>query len=280
MSAWRRVVACLGIVVAGLALSGCHVQGMVELVSTKRANLDLMVSQAGIDCSETAGSIMMEPAAAVGGLPTCHLTGFVDLSEGLGLERFAIIEAGDYWVLDMADQSDRSSWPTGEVTLHFPGDVVTTTQGRVAGNVVTLANLSDVKSTFTVVALNRPGPPSWVIGTAAGVAGGLLFALAMLGVARLVRRLRLKFGAREPIALTDPAARGTAESDQLGSEEHDGDPNPVWQAAPREEPVAPEPVDHSWFAAPPSTSVPPQPAPDAAAPREPHDHSIWAPPEL
>jgi len=280
MVGWRRVLAVLGVVAAGLLLSGCHLQGSANVISPDEASIDLLVSDYNFDCVQPDNSdatVKLEPGPEVDGSASCHITGTLPLSN-LGFTDLHTGEFGEYWTFTGSFVEDRTSWVDADLEVRFPGEVVEANQGTIKGNTLRI-NPAKLTNDLRVVALNRPGPETWVIAAVVGAASGVVLTLAVVGLLRRARRIR------EAPTVLDPTAE--APENPVAAEEATAAPPAVAQPAsePAPEPASvpePEPaqVNHAWFATPPPVAGPPTTAdPESAPLEEPPDHSIWAPPE-
>lgn len=270
MVGWRRVLAVLGVVAAGVLLSGCHLQGSANVISPDEASVDLLVSDYNFDCvspDNSDATVKLEPGPEVDGSASCHITGTLPLSN-LGFTDLHTGEFGEYWTFAGSFVEDRTSWVDADLEVRFPGEVVEANQGTIQGNTLRI-NPAKLTNDLRVVALNRPGPATWVIAAVVGAASGVVLTLAVVGLLRRARRIR------EAPTVLDPAAK--APENPVAAEETPAAPQAV--AQPVSEP-APVQVNHAWFATPPPVAGPPTTAdPESAPAEEPPDHSIWAPPE-
>ncbi len=270
MVGWRRVLAVLGVVAAGVLLSGCHLQGSANVISPDEASVDLLVSDYNFDCvspDNSDATVKLEPGPEVDGSASCHITGTLPLSN-LGFTDLHTGEFGEYWTFTGSFVEDRTSWVDADLEVRFPGEVVEANQGTIQGNTLRI-NPAKLTNDLRVVALNRPGPATWVIAAVVGAASGVVLTLAVVGLLRRAQRIR------EAPTVLDPAAK--APENPVAAEETPAAPQAV--AQPVSEP-APVQVNHAWFATPPPVAGPPTTAdPESAPAEEPPDHSIWAPPE-
>lgn len=270
MVGWRRVLAVLGVVAAGVLLSGCHLQGSANVISPDEASVDLLVSDYNFDCvspDNSDATVKLEPGPEVDGSASCHITGTLPLSN-LGFTDLHTGEFGEYWTFTGSFVEDRTSWVDADLEVRFPGEVVEANQGTIQGNTLRI-NPAKLTNDLRVVALNRPGPATWVIAAVVGAASGVVLTLAVVGLLRRARRIR------EAPTVLDPAAK--APENPVAAEGTPAAPQAV--AQPVSEP-APVQVNHAWFATPPPVAGPPTTAdPESAPAEEPPDHSIWAPPE-
>lgn len=270
MVGWRRVLAVLGVVAAGVLLSGCHLQGSANVISPDEASVDLLVSDYNFDCvspDNSDATVKLEPGPEVDGSASCHITGTLPLSN-LGFTDLHTGEFGEYWTFTGSFVEDRTSWVDADLEVRFPGEVVEASQGTIQGNTLRI-NPAKLTNDLRVVALNRPGPATWVIAAVVGAASGVVLTLAVVGLLRRAQRIR------EAPTVLDPAAK--APENPVAAEGTPAAPQAV--AQPVSEP-APVQVNHAWFATPPPVAGPPTTAdPESAPAEEPPDHSIWAPPE-
>ncbi len=259
MTLRRRLIAALVCAVSGLLLTGCTISGTVDFVSADEVRVDLLFAGDELSSSGESGcptlayfdEIQLTATTDANGAPACRAAGTAKPSE-LTPFQVAVTDVGEFLVLNAGVTEQHVGWPEGEITLRFPGDVLSTTQGRASGREVA-ARLFDINLGLRVVALNRPGPPNWVLGLAGGIVIG---ALAVIGVVLVLRRRRSSI-------VTAPAEELIAD-DQLVPEGFGAAPIPdQFYAGPSAEPPRPRP------AGPPPTRPP----------AEPVDHRIWAPPE-
>ncbi|MGC3992903.1 MAG: hypothetical protein QM779_02030 [Propionicimonas sp.] len=268
MAARRRAMAALGAAVAGVLLSGCHVQGTVDVLSTEGASLDLLVSDFTFECvpsSEPLASVRLEPGPDVLGSATCHVSGRMPLSS-LGFSDFHASAVGEYWTFDGALNSNRGGWPDDEIEVRFPGDVLESNQGTIRGRSLLLNPARLTSGQIRVVTLNRPGPANWVVAAAAGGVAGIVLTILLASLIRWLNPPR-------PVLPAPVDAEADAPDPQAPTRDSERPPVDPTGTAP-ERPV----IDHAWFATPggePSLAGPAPPV-DATASV---DHSIWASPE-
>ncbi len=249
-SGWRRAAAAVGLALCGLLLAGCDATGTVVVQADGRMTVDLVVSgddmvvSSGDDetreCPAQIDSLSVAPQPTPAGIIACRVTGTI-LPSQLG-QVASLTTVGEYQVMRVALQSD-GSMPSGkvDVTFRFPGEVLEASSGQIEGDSVRVVDASDFDAGFTIVAVNRSGPPDRVIWAAAGVVGTLL----VVGAVWLVRRLR----ERTPV------------------------PSPMDAPAVRRGPPAPDEEPPVAAFAPESFTPPSSEAPATDA------YSIWAPPE-
>lgn len=258
MTRWRRLIAALACGVCGLLLTGCTISGTVDFVSADEVRVDLLFAGDELSSSDEGGcpmlanfdEIQITATTDANGAPACRAAGTAKPSD-LTPFQVAVTDVGEFLVLNAGVTEQHVGWPEGEITLRFPGDVLSATQGRASGREV-VARLFDINLGLRVVALNRPGPPNWVLGLAGGIVIG---ALAAIGVVLVLRRRHA------PIVLAPPD--GLAGDDQpLSASEV-------------------EPIPDQFYAGPSAEQPRPRPAapPPPRPPVEPVDHRIWAPPE-
>jgi hypothetical protein len=303
VASWRRVAAGVGFALCGLLLTGCRAEGTFDILSEERVALDLVVSGPDVDCPNAVDALKLTIVTikdASGG-PACHVTGETQATyfSPFGIN---VSTAGEYLVLQANLAGGSTDWPTSDVQLRFPGQVVTATKGIVAGNSVRITDLGPLAqgSGMRVIALSRPGPPVWVTAAGLGLGSGVAGTLLILGLVRLAKRRRPAGGsdiiALEPAELPslDGAAPVAAGSEGQGGVANDlpppdGDPparaeqqpDTTWFAAP----TGSVPFDGASSSAGPGALPSLQPAlsdrSPAAAPAgdEPPDHTVWAPPE-
>ncbi len=296
MVGWHRLLAGVGLALAGLALAGCRAQGTFDILSDDQVSVDLTVTDTEIVCPRELDALKLTIVRTTdpSGAPACHVTGTTQATyfSPFGID---ISSAAEYLVLQASISGGRDSWPPADITIRFPGDVVQSNQGTVAGNTVRITDLGPVAegSGLRVVALGRPGPAAWVLGVLAGVAGGVAAALIVVFGRRLLRGFTPDGPASIPVgqgaAGDEPGAARTAAAGVLiDSDSTAGMGSRPPGAGPPDELFAPGPEDTSWFAGPPVESV----QPVAASPWSEHragggargrhpqpDHSVWAPPE-
>lgn len=289
---WRRLAAGIGLALAALALTGCRAEGTFDVLSEDRIAVDLTVTDPEIVCPGQVDALKLTITRTTdaSGAPACHVTGITQATyfSPFGVD---VSSAAEYLVLQASISGGRGSWPPADITIRFPGQVVESNQGVVAGNTVRITDLGPVAegSGLRVVALNRPGPPSWVLGVLAGAVGGVAAVLLVVFGRRLLRT-RIAPGPAPADGGASGAQEGatTAGAPEAPVPAPDGG-NPGTGppgAGPPDELFAPVPADTSWFARPPA-----EPQPDTEPPRErgaggggrdrrpEPGHSVWAPPE-
>lgn len=279
VATWRRAATGTLLGLFGLLLSGCHVQGTFDVLSESRVAVDLTVTGA-VDCPDSVDALKLTVASVrdAAGAPACHVTGETDVTSfsPFGIE---VSRAAEYLVLRASLSGRSDEWPTSDVQVRFPGQVVTASRGQANGTAVRITDLGELAqgSGLTVVAIDRPGPATWVIAAAAGVVGGVLATLLVLLAVRVNRRRRHQAAVEELVL--QPA--DAPEDDDRGD---DGE-EPTLALPVRHPAGEPSPpTDHDWFARPPEPAgAPPLGAlrPDMPAPErpaEPPDDSVWASP--
>ncbi len=268
MVGWRRVLAGLGVLAAGVLLSGCDLQGHVDVISPDEVSLDLLVSEEGLDCGAltSSGTLTFEPGPDVDGSASCHITGTMPLSS-LGFDELRTGEIGEYWSFTGTLSDVLGNWPDVIIDVRFPGEVVEANQGTIQGNTLRLNPSQFTTNEVHVVARNRPGPASWVVAGAAGVAAGVVLTLVVVGLLRRARRAREAPDEGPGSAVAPADGPGLAPPAEPAAE----------APAPAGQPVAEPVIYHAWFATPPE---PPADTPDQPSDaEESRDHSMWAPPE-
>ena len=318
VSAWRRLLVGAGMVLLGATLTGCNAEGTFDIISEDRVAVDLIVSGEDVDCPNAVDALKLTITTTrdASGQRACHVTGETQATyfSPFGI---TVSRAAEYLVLQANLSGGRDDWPTADIQIRFPGQVVSATRGQPLGNTVRITDLGDLAqgSGLRAVAIDRAGPPDWVIAAFVGTGSGALLALGVVALVRQLRRRRAVAAGTIALAPTEP----------VGSEPGEPAPPPGHAAAPsglvprtmhgigrpllstpagppgeapagsQETPdaVPEEPVDHSWFARPP-VEPPGQrdPARPVRAPGEPvapesaetppdpvPDHSAWAPPE-
>ncbi|HQA78691.1 MAG TPA: hypothetical protein PLL50_10090 [Propionicimonas sp.] len=246
---WTRVVTLVAAAVAALLLTGCEIEGSVDVVSSEQVALDLTFTGTAEDCQQF-------PDSSVYGLTvdttydddqaTCRMYGTVDARTLADVfPYFVATEVGDHYLF--STRFGGYSFDSVDVTVGFPGDVVSATRGEVSGNQVRLtdpADFSGENEVVKIVAHSRPGAQWWPALLAGGsvLAAGAAFVVGLL----VGRRRRDASEAAETFDLTPDVGR---------------------------------PIDRSWYAPDAHTRVPTEPATgDFRAPSGPADHSAWAPP--
>lgn len=246
---WRRALAAASVMLCGLLLAGCDAKGTVVVQADDKLVLDVVVSGADIsgDCPEEINSLSVTPVPRSDGVTACRITGTIPATQLTQVITLTTVR--EYKVMTVALQSnDLTLQGAVDVTLRFPGEVLESSGGQIDGDSVRIAKPADLDG-LEVVALNRPGPESWVIGVAAGVLGTLL----VVGAAWLVRRRR-----------SHPPAQPPTDAPDIGIDPPEADP---------------EPPRVGWSADPSALEMFAPPSAEPIAPATPTDHSIWAPPE-
>lgn len=264
MFGWRRAVVALGLAACGLLLTGCHVEGTVELIGPDRVSFDLITTGEDLYCppradrtylgSEATNGLVGEPVTTASGEAACHVTGRLPLSQLSFVTGATRTDVAEYAVQEFTFEPDHSEWPDGSITLKLPGEVISANQGTVAGNTVRFDSLSGMDNNLKIVMLSRPGPSNAVIWLIAGGVGGLVLAVLIVGLARVLRRPVPRPTETEPGPDADVPAASVPDGPEPGPDE------PV-------EPPAGTTADTP--AAPPASEPEPPPPPD---------HSVWAPP--
>lgn len=266
MVGWRRILAVLGVVAAGVLLAGCDTAGRIEVVSVDELSVDLTFTDVDpVGCTQIENSTMHLSAVAStdsSGRDTCRVQGAVELA---ALSSVRVSSTGDYEVLSGTLGQSGSEPGELDLTVVMPGTVVASSHGTASGDTVhfvgPLASL--LGDGFVVVSSQRQELP-WPL---VGLIGFLTGAVVVLGWLRVRRR-----GQPNPAPLpleTDEPGRGQAPG---------GDPEPAAELEPVAEPETLE-VDHSWLAEPPADQTPATAGAEPAPVEEPPDHSMWAPPE-
>lgn len=267
----RRVLAVLGAAAAGVLFSGCDLHGTADVISADEASIDLLISDVDFGCipSDDPDAVLkIEPGPELNGSTSCHITGVVPLSD-LGFSELHTEEFGEYWTFTGTLVDGRSEWPDTELEVRFPGEVVQANQGTVRGNTLVLNPGRLTSNELRVIALNRPGPATWVVAAAVGMASGVVLTLAVVGLLRHARRLRAGSDAAPLVLQSAGGDRAEAPAPRRPPTAPDAVVPPAPEALPVE-------VDHAWFATPPEESTVADAPPHAD---EPPDHSVWAPPE-
>lgn len=290
VAGWRRARAGLGLVLAALALSGCKVQGTFDVVSEDRVGLDLVVTGDDAQCANAAYVLKLSAATleSENGERACRIFGETQATyfSPFGV---TVSSAAEYLVFQTSISPGADDWPASDIHLRFPGQVVSANRGTVIGNDVEINDLAVLGDGggLRVVALRRPGPPSWVVAAAIGLGVGVVLTLIVIGLLRFARRPRPTepgLVALEPAELPGDAdaADDAYADDATAAPEASGPTGPSVFAPPAPDPAVPPGLPDPPDAAGPA--VPPEPAPegaDAAPPpaaEPPADHSVWAPP--
>ncbi len=299
VAGWRRAGAGLGLALAALALSGCRVQGTFDVLSEDRVGMDFVITGDDAQCANAA-YVMKLSATTISNAPgerACRIFGQTQATyfSPFGVD---VSRAAEYLVLQTSLAPGADDWPSSDIHIRFPGQIVTASRGVVVGNEVEINDLALLGegAGLRVVALSQPGPPAWMI--AAGIGAGVGIALAGLVVA-LVRLARRPRRVDPELISLEPAelpADGSPPSTDAGPDGHRED---AGLSPPGADPPAPAVGEQetTWCAAPPAPPEWPD-APlspdttgiraslehafaDAQArpePEEPPDHSVWAPP--
>ncbi len=251
---WHRVVAALGLALAGTLLTGCHAQGTFDVLSEERVAVDLIVSGADVSCPNSADALKLTVTTTVDqyGDKVCHVTGETQATyfSPFGI---TVSTAAEYLVLQANLAGGSDSWPAADIDIRFPGKVMDASLGSVSDNVVRITDLRALTqgSGLHAVALASPGPPQWMIAALAGTGAGILVTLVVVLVVLLVRRARRRAPApMDEGALLDAAPEPGAASADEPLSVAPAEPVPATSAGP---PPAP-PEDTSWFATPPTTT--------------------------
>ncbi len=281
-----RIATTLATLALAACLSGCEIEGTVEVLSEQSLAVDVTLTglYRGACNSLTSGlsDVEVERGRTPGGERYCKVAGTVDPAELRGL---GLVPAGEYYVLTVGLDGVTSSWPSSDLTVRFPGQVVEASQGSVSGRDVRITDLSGLASgeELRLVALRRPGPPGWMIAAGLGLLGGAAATVAL----QRWWAARARSGSTEPDAVPsgapepdgpEPGVTALAAAAGAAPAEPDFDPEFFAPDRPGTQPGRPpEPSDPQVWAQPPQPETPvaaPDPAP--AAPRP--DHSQWRPP--
>lgn len=175
-----RIAAALLTPALAFLLVGCEIRGTVDVISDEDVAIDVTITGLGRgECTDVGNNLSdldVDRGISSSGTRFCRVKGVAKTEALAGLD---VAGAGEYYVLELMFAGAASSWPTSDLTVNFPGQVLESSHGTVAGNSVHLTDLSPFASdSLRVVALTRPGPPWWVVAGAVGIAAGALGALA------------------------------------------------------------------------------------------------------
>lgn len=255
VAAWRRVTTGAGLALCGLLLTGCSAEGTFDIVSEDRVVVDLVLRGPDVDCPTSMDGLKLSTTTVTEASDSlvCHVTGETETST-LAPFGINISTAAEYLVLQTNLVTGSNDLPETDIQIRFPGQVVTASAGTVTGNAVRITNLDPLTqgSGMRVVALNRSGPPAWVMAAAVGAGAGVAVTLLVLGLVRLGRGHR-------------PSEAALIEDEPAGTP---GVPTAALAEQPGE----------AWSDSPPSLPAT-DATPAAPPPCEPPDHTVWAPPD-
>lgn len=276
--AWARMATLLGALFLACCLSGCEVRGTVDVLSAEDVAVDVTITglSRGACSSNTSGMSEVEVQRGIdtSGQRFCRVRGVAKVEELSGL---TIASAAEYYVFTVEFDGVSTSWPVSDLTVRFPGQVVDASMGTVSGSSVHLDDLSTLAGgePLQVVALQRPGPPGWLVAAGFGVLGGAVIAFILqrwLANRRPAPEAAPDDEVPDGDALDAELEPSTVEFDPLFFAPVRPGPDPVsWP-----EPAAPvaTPGPEVW-AAPAEADRPEEPT----ARRGPEsDHSVWGPP--
>jgi len=268
----RRPSALAVLVLVLVTMTGCRVEGRVEVRAVSAVDVDVTVSgERSPYCNSDLVGLSTSPGREPGGVITsCRYIGVVDPAN-LGWAMMSLASGGEYLVAvfnpfqvpfngkgngtDVDNEVNQL-----DVTVVMPGTVVETNSGTVSGNElrITDPDVLELPGGLRVVALNHPGPGLWVWWLSTGVLLGAAATMVVL----TVRRRRAN-AAELPTdesrqADDEPAVAAAAEEVDPGGEAQslpDGEqPNPSMWSRPEDESADPGPRRRAG-----------------------HDPSIWAP---
>lgn len=282
----HRVVAGLGLALAGVLLSGCRAQGTFDVLSEDRVAVDLTVSGPDVSCPNSADALKLVVTEATDefGDVVCHVTGETQATyfSPFGI---TVVPAAEYLVLQTTLSGGRDSWPSADIAVRFPGKVVDATQGTIEDNIVRITDLPALTqgSGLRAVGLRNSAPPAWVLAALTGAGAGVVLTLAAGIVVWLLRRPARLNLAEPPQPESGPDVFTAPESVASPEVFADAESPPPATGSPGNQ-VAATP-DTSWLARPP-TSIDSTPAADGRRPATsdgsappPLQHAAWAPPE-
>ncbi len=252
---WHRVVAGLGLALAGALLTGCHAQGTFDVLSEERVAVDLFISGADVNCPNAADALKLTVTSTVDefGDEVCHVTGETQATyfSPFGI---TVSPAAEYLVLQASLSGGIDSWPTADIGIRFPGKVMDASLGSVSDNVVRITDLGALTqgSGLHAVGLASPAPPQWMIAAAAGAGAGILATLIAVLIVKVVRRPRRSAATLlDDAAFPEPADVDTASAPATALTTVTAvESVPASSTGP---PSAPQ--DTSWFAQPPATEA-------------------------
>lgn len=235
---WGRIAAALLVPALAFLLAGCEIRGTVDVLSDEDVAVDVTITGLGrgqcTDVGNNLSDLDVERGTNSSGTRFCRVKGVAKTEALAGLD---VVMAGEYYVLELEFAGAASSWPTSDVTVNFPGQVLESSHGTVTWNSVRITDLSPFATDgLRVVALTRPGPPWWVVAGALGILAGALGALASGRFRRFSR-----MGSAQ--ASTGSAARADGGSLDSGADGVPATPSPA------DDPPAPT-VDPQFFAPP------------------------------
>jgi len=239
--------AAIGASALALLLSGCRLQGTVEMVAPEEIRVDLTFNVTSDECSFEAGQgyfgLEAEAKALPDGTVDCRLAGTV--SADRLTEIYPTLVATDVGEYDLLATNFAYEIDGIDVLVTMPGQVVSASFGEVSGNQVHITTDRVVLKPLKIVARAQPGSqwwPAWWAG------GGLLAGAGMVGAGWLLRRRR----------------NGASFEPQ----------EETFDLTPEAEPV----IGQGWHAPPPETRHTAEPADQFRAPPPVVDNSFWAPP--
>lgn len=250
----------VGLAACGLLLTGCRVQGSVEVVSPDQLTVDLLLvgDEAPCDVAFQSPRLAYTRTTDSTGAPACRVTGTLD-TQYLRAFELTITDVGEYRIFRTDETSRRRSWPDGALEIRFPGEVQVTSLGTISGNTVRINDLPALSDGIEVVALSRPGPPDRLLWGGVGLVGGLAVALLGLVLARRSARGRRVEPEEPDLVAAVPLTGVDADPGEDGTD---------WASAP-DDGLAPRGPDWS--------GGPDRPARSSGF-SPPDDHSFWAPP--
>lgn len=274
-------VAALALAALSLTLTGCDLEGTIDVRSEQEIVVDVSVSDSAEACLGLSSQSLASLKVAVDDAGGCRITGTLG-QQNPAAELVTLSVVGENYVLDLNFPEGAGELPM-DLFVTFPGQVVDGGGGRTDYNRVHFERgwgLGAVGKT-RIVALNHPGPPWWVLAAGGGVLVGVLLTLALLLLLRRRRRAQAQLTGQvaELTPIVEAAAARAEDGDQDGLVNLTDPPDATWPA-----PQASDLMDQSAFWAPEEGDHPSQPVavPIAHPPgplAEPVDHSIWAPPE-
>lgn len=247
---WPRVAAAVGAAALALLFTGCRAEGTVNMLSPDAVEFDLLFDTSPEDCSAdnvAGGGVMgltVVSVPAADGTMDCRVSGTAD---GTGIDEvfpyFIATEVGEYYLIGTRFDYGLDGM---DVTVTFPGDVVSTSGGEISGNEVRFTTERMQPGPLKIIARSQPGAQWWPVLLAVGglLAGGLVFGSGWL------------LGRRRTATPAEPLEES-------------------FDLTPDAEPVA----DPQWFAPTPETRFAAGMDDDEfRRPRPAVDHSVWAPP--
>lgn len=279
--------------VLGLALltmTGCRVEGRIDVRSTHAVDVDVTVhGRRSPYCTSDLAGLSTTPGVDANGVVTsCRYLGTVEPSQ-FGWA-FGVATAGEYITVVFNPLQIPVEGPGGmtgeneldavDVTVGLPGQVVENNGGAASGTELRITDpeVLELPGGLRFAALTHPGPPLWVWWLTGGV---LVGATSVIGVLWLRRGRDAVRAAPAPDDLGDAPDAGPGAPDAVpapgavpappGAVPETPGAGPHTPNAGSATPDDPGEFDDSMFRRPADT--------EDGAYRRPADPSIWAPPD-